>query len=319
MTVFDRKLPHTDFDQLQNCAKQLPWFRDLLLRWQPAGDALVGSADKATKHLRLAIRDGYLNFYRLGQSVAKVGFSQAGVPEAKIHNKYVDDGVGDQSYVLLKGGRLYSAKGEDLGRYTGPDQLDGWIEEAEEYSGREKCFVDEVVARNTNVIDLEMGLPATGDVKTAPRMDLVALEEAANGWRIVFWEAKLMGDGRLRRSGDLVPEVVAQLNAYMLWMAHPGNTERVAKAYHEACRLFVRFHSLAQSVGAAPAQLGRGIIAVATAATAPEVDMQPRLIIEDRVPNATWEANGHHAKLTSHSVAMHIVREDAGLTLPVAA
>lgn len=320
MTVFDRKLPQVAFNQLQNCAEELPWFRDLLRRWQPAGDALeYSSGGPVSKHLRLAIRDGYLNFYRLGQSVARVGFSQTGVPEARIHNKYVDDSVGDQSYVLLKGGRLSSAKGDDFGPYTGPGQLDGWIEEAEEYSGREKCFVDEVVARNANVIDLEMGLPAIGDAKTAPRMDIVALEKGKDGWQVVFWEAKLMGDGRLRRSGEQLPEVVAQLDAYMRWMAHPGNTERVSKAYQETCRLFVKFHALAQSVGAELSQLGDGITAVATASEPPKIDVRPRLIIEDRVPNATWKPNGHHAKLESHGVAMQIVGADSDLELGLCA
>ena len=53
-------------------ARRLPqdnpghWFLDLLRLWRPAGEP---SGDYG---LRLAVRDGYLNFYRQGQSIAKV-------------------------------------------------------------------------------------------------------------------------------------------------------------------------------------------------------------------------------------------------------
>jgi hypothetical protein len=314
MTVFERNLADVGFSRLQDCAENLPWFQDLLIRWQPAGfGAREGGAD--TKHLRLAIRNGYLNFYRLGQSVARVAFDRSGAPEAKIHNKYVEGGIGDQSYVLLKGGRLMSSKRDDLGSYQGREQLDGWIKAAEEHSGREKCFVDEVVACNPNVIDLEMGLPAIGEMKTAPRMDLVALEENAGAWRVAFWEAKLMADGRLRRTGDLLPEVVSQLDAYTRWITYEGQTRQVANAYQRACQLLVKFHALAQSVGAAQVRLGQGICAVAACELPPEVDIKPRLIIDDRLQNASWVANDHQGKLLRHGVAMQLVRSDSDLLL----
>lgn len=317
MTVFDRNLADVGMSRLQDWAENLPWFRDLLLRWQPAGyGAEEVGAD--TKHLRLAIRNGYLNFYRLGQSVARVGFDRSGAPEAKIHNKYVERGVGDQSYVFLKRGRLMSSKRDDLGSYQGREQLDEWIKAAEDHSGSEKCFVDELVARNPNVIDLEMGLPAIGEMKTAPRMDLVALEEDAGAWRVAFWEAKLMADGRLRRTGDLLPEVVSQLDAYTRWITYEGQTRQVANAYQRACQLLVRFHGLAQSVGAAPVILGQGIRAIADAESPPEVDIKPRLIIDDRSRSASWEANDHHGKLGRHGVAMQLVRSDGDLLLGMA-
>ena len=61
-----------------------PWFADLMRYWRPAGDALRRDlaadhallsqgemAEEDPKRLRLAIRDGYVNFYRGGQSVAR--------------------------------------------------------------------------------------------------------------------------------------------------------------------------------------------------------------------------------------------------------
>ena len=79
-----------------------PWFKDMLLHWRPAGDALhrdMIDAHKLVsngqmleadpKHLRLAISNGYLNLYRSGQSVAKIGFGSGGDLQARIHNKYI--------------------------------------------------------------------------------------------------------------------------------------------------------------------------------------------------------------------------------------
>jgi hypothetical protein len=65
--------------------RETPWFTDMLLDWRPAGDAihrdmiephkLVSNGqilEEDPKRLRLAIRSGYLNLYRGGQSVAKI-------------------------------------------------------------------------------------------------------------------------------------------------------------------------------------------------------------------------------------------------------
>ena len=87
-------------------------------------------------------------------------------------------------------------------KYGGLDELRQWIANInEKHIGDEKHFVDLVVARNPDAIDLEMALPAYSLVpeeRIAPRMDLVALEPVGNRWRIVFWEAKLVDDARAR-------------------------------------------------------------------------------------------------------------------------
>jgi hypothetical protein len=103
MTVFRRNF----------CVKRLSdavlnengWLCDLLRYWRPAGDAigkeLRAFEEEEPPHLRLAIRKGSLNFYRAGQSVAKVSFDRRKKPQATIHNKYVyEDGSG-QAYVRL--------------------------------------------------------------------------------------------------------------------------------------------------------------------------------------------------------------------------
>jgi hypothetical protein len=302
-----------------------PWFKDMLFHWRPAGDALhrdMAEAHKLVsscqtleedpKRLRLAIRNGYLNLYRGGQSVANVGFDRFGRLQARIHNKYVcrDKGNG-QTYVTLTTAGLPTRETSGLQKYGGLADLNGWIANANGHVGKEKRFVDLIVARNANIIDLEMALPAYSldpKERKAPRMDLVALEPAGNRWRIVFWEAKLVDDARARCDGnDVSPKVVHQLRQYTAWLQHGDKSELVASAYHEACSLLVRFHELAKSVNPKIEDLGEGIVKAA-AGDAPSllVDDEPRLLIDDRTRNAAFTRNGHLQKLRGAPHNIHV-------------
>ena len=73
MTIFGRKF---EIERLSDVVlNENRWLCDLLHHWHPSGDPIGRDTDQEGKeHLRLAIRNGYLNFYRAGQSVAKVGF-----------------------------------------------------------------------------------------------------------------------------------------------------------------------------------------------------------------------------------------------------
>jgi hypothetical protein len=74
------------FQTLQD-ADDLNWWKHLLSLWVPSGYP-SGSCG-----LRLAVRDGSLNFYRRGQSIAQVSFgpheSGCAKPRMKIHARYV--------------------------------------------------------------------------------------------------------------------------------------------------------------------------------------------------------------------------------------
>jgi hypothetical protein len=205
-----------------------PWFADLLRYWRPAGDALrrdltaeepLGSqgqiAEEDPKRRRLAIRDGYVNFYRGGQSVARVSFGHKGGLQARIHNKYIyGQGGSGQNYLTLTSAGIADRKIVGEKAYSGLADLRGWITHANDHTGAEKRFVDLVVARNPNTIDLEMALPAYSlapNERRAPRMDLVAIERFGERWQIVFWEAKLVDDGRARCRDDAPFKVVEQL------------------------------------------------------------------------------------------------------------
>src|SRR5580704_8115681 len=214
MTIFAREFP---IERLSDAIlEENGWLCDLLRHWHPSGDAIDRHMDQADEErLRLAVRNGYLNFYRAGQSVAKVCFVRQGKLQAKIHNKYVyGKGGSGGSYVTLTSVGFPELGTGRLARYHGPACLRGWISNANEHVGEEKRFVDLVVSRNPDVIDLEMSLPAyfeAPEERRAPRMDLVGIEPIGDRWRVVFWEAKLVGDGRARCRGKDQPKVIEQL------------------------------------------------------------------------------------------------------------
>jgi hypothetical protein len=316
-----------------------PWFKDMLLGWRPAGDALHRDAIEAPKHvsngqlpeedpkrLRLAVRNGYLNLYRGGQSVARIGFDSDGGLQARIHNKYVNGDKGsDQAYVTLTSAGFLDQERNWLRAYGGLADLHGCIANANKHVGKEKRFVDLIVARNADIIDLEMALPAYSldpKERRAPRMDLVALEPAGNRWRIVFWEAKLVSDARARcRGDDVSPKVVDQLMQYTTWLRYANHLELVASAYQNVCRLLVAFHRLAKRVNPGIEELGPGIIAAA-AADMPRllVDDEPRLLIDNRTSDDSTRSlaftkNGHLDKLRRKGLCVQMVDSVDHMTL----
>ena len=315
MSPFARCFPVDKIDD--RVLAENPWFRDMLLRWSPAGDALhhvtTDRRDAKSGCLRLAIRDSYINFYHNGQSVAQVRFDRNGTLRAKIHNKFVLGELGGgQTYLTLTCDGFSNAGGSLVRPYGGRDDLDMLIKNASGHAGDEKTFVDLIVARNSNAIDLEMALPAYLDdpkARRAPRMDLVALERAGDGWQIVFWEAKLAADGRLRCEGEGLPKVVTQqLKDYKDWLNYADHSRAVASAYQHACRLLVGFHGLAKAINPGLEELGPGIIAVA-AAEAPSlrVDADPRLLIDNRKGTGSLEKNGHLKKLRDNGIHVQMV------------
>jgi hypothetical protein len=268
-------------------------------------------AEEDPKRLRLAIRDGYVNFYRGGQSIAKVGFGSRGGLQARIHNKYIygDEGSG-QSYLTVTSAGVADRNIPGEKAYSGLAELRGWIANANNHTGEEKKFVDLVVARNPNTIDLEMALPAYSldpAERRAPRMDLVVIEPIGERWQIVFWEAKLVDDGRARCRGGAAPKVVEQLTQYTRWLRHANHRELVISAFQETCRLLVAFRGLAAKVNPYIEELGAGIIAAAASDASPLLlDDVPRLLIDDRAANAPFTDNGHLKKLRDEPCGLQV-------------
>ena len=314
MSQFARRLDGIDKYAELSAGTGPPWWRDLLSLWRPSG------VDAGEYGLRLAIRDNYLNFYRRGQSIALVNFNREGVLTAKTHIKYVGKaslGRHDAKYVVMHDRRIFRGR-EEFASYQGSDTLKKWIAVVDrDYAGDEKQLVDRLVTANPSVIDLEMGLPSWGEQKTAPRMDLIAIELLGQAPQVVFWEAKLVTDGRIRCRGDVVidekPEVLKQLVAYRKFLEEPGHAELVSKAYSNAARLMVRLRKIADGCSEKHS-LGGEILA---AAAAPElvVDRKPRLVVfnQKNASQAAWVA--HARRLQEAGITMTVIEERGSFAL----
>ncbi|RYG89402.1 MAG: hypothetical protein EON59_01525 [Alphaproteobacteria bacterium] len=226
------------------------WCRDLLGLWTPPGHP---SGDYG---LRLAIRDGYMNFYRRGQSVARVGFDRSGEPQLSVHAKYVctdeERGLPNLRYAGLRDSEL-THRGLPTRPYEGVRTLQSWIEVIDKHFTKtdgEKPLIDALlgVRENANVIDLEMALPASVANSAAPRMDVVTVEQLRDRLSVVFGEVKRVDDSRIRCGKEGTPEVLRQLAAYAAYLGDDRRRGAVGKAYAHTAQRLVRLNAWAASV-----------------------------------------------------------------------
>ena len=100
MSYFDRRFPVNAMCALKRLSsKRAGWWPDLLSSWAPSGSPGV---------LRLAIRNGYMNFYSKGQSIARIDFDgHSASPTMHIHEKYVKNVPTEDRYIS----RLPTTKG----------------------------------------------------------------------------------------------------------------------------------------------------------------------------------------------------------------
>ena len=278
--------------------------RDLLAEWAPSGTS--GS-------LRLAVRNGDVNFYHRGQSVSKVGFrKRRAAAISRIHHKYVIPDASGQKYI-----KIHPFEGlDDAGsrcEWGGPEMLRSWVAKAASFANREKGHIDKLLNVSPKVIDLEIALPAVPNGRrNAPRMDIATLESRCEGAapRIVFWEVKMIDDPRLRSTR--IPKVVEQIEAYREYVGRdPGRFE---DAYRETCRILGNFYDIASRLWESPQPLDPLISAAAEGNL--EAEPQPRLLIIDdgSSPGGDWER--HLRKLTNRLTdRVHMV--SAGELVPI--
>jgi len=299
------------WDAFEQAAGTEPhWFKDLLALWRPSGH------DSGADGLRLAIRDGYLNFYRLGQSVARVA-CVSGKLVAEVHYKYVlgeRPGYCGPLYLRLNAEGVRS-KAALVAPYDGPDTLQQWIAVAgsKKHAGVEKSIVDDLVAQNENVIDLEMAIPAWAHSKGAVHMDLVAIEHGT----VVFWEAKTVNDGRIRCKADVLadkfPHVLEQLSHYRIFLEQDWHVEQVERAYRQTAGLLVKLRALADKIGPTWA-LGPSIIAASKAEKLCVAPLAALVVVglpNDKQAWASWKAN-HEAKLVG-KIPMRVLQRPGPL------
>ncbi len=298
---FSRRLSPNGLSELHAMANDDSgnWWKDLLTLWRPGG------APTGTYGLRLAIRNGYMNFYFRGQSIAKVCFGRGGTPRIETHVKYVADGQTDQKYAQLNGSSI-SLPGGGTSQYEGLKTLHRWIDRAAQYKTNEKPFVDDLVGANGSVIDLEMGLPAWGERTFALRLDLVALNKAADGVHLCFWEAKLISDSRLRSHNE--PKVLKQIADYEAFLDYDGHEECVRAAYHETCKLLIEFKGMAEKCGHPGVALHEAITEAATEKSRIIINRPLRLVIfEDKVSGGGGNWKMHARKLKEGEVSFIVL------------
>lgn len=284
----------------------------VLDRW-----VLPGQCKESGTPLRVALRNGYLNLYADGQSVAKLSAPQ-GQPRLEIHWKYVGGVSKDSPKQAPLDGKTYRIfEGELLRKAHAAAIVDRWITAAATYAGDEKRFVEHLVAANPNVIDLEMALPGDDQLQScmekrhgkrvAPRMDLVVVHLLQDGQPVVdFWEAKLASNGELRATlpvngGTKDPHVCAQLSDYTAWINLPHRTQEVRQAFQDAGRDLGALADLSGKEGEAR-ELWRAL-----AGRSPVINPVPGIVIgnyDPRCPKETalpasksFENNGHLARL----------------------
>ncbi len=244
---FKRGLDEFKWDALKRLANEGDnWWTDLLSLWVPSGQP---ADDHDGPGLRFALRNGYLNFYRRGQSVARVccGQRRNGRVDARmeIHAKYVWDNGAPDKYAQVNE-RDVMCGGLEPVEYAGLSTLKGWIARSEDWAGKEKCGVDMVVGANPTVIDLEMGIPAWGARKSALRVDIVALDGTDAEPQLVLWEAKPLHAGALRaRNGNA--QIIAQMADYQEYLASPVHRRHLSEAYRSTCCALVKLAEMAGS------------------------------------------------------------------------
>ncbi len=246
--------------------------------------------------LYLAVRNGYMNAYVEGQSVLRIAFDKSSKPtrlKGKVHHKYVRDDVEDQVYLEFDG-HTYFYRGKPLVTDTEATTLAARVKRARGYTSAEKRGVAVIVGRHSNVIDVEMGLPANASVSpdarpNAPRMDIVTLEEDGAGAKLVFYEAKLSSNSELRAQ-NFQPRVLKQLQRYVDWMNSPDRADEVVSAYRRACQIQVQIHAMRGPGSASP--LHPLVERAAHDSSSLSIDRNPRLVVfgySTEAKGASWK------------------------------
>ena len=300
MSDFHRRLPEKSMGELERLVSNgTGWWPDLLAEWAPSG---------SQGELRLAVRNGYMNFYSKGQSIAKISFGRGGAsPTMRIHEKYVKGcSDGGQRYTKLSGDTGRDPDGRSV-NWRGPKMLQTWVRNSRKHSGVEKSCIDALVGVSPKVIDLEMGLPAFCDRKTALRVDMVALEGTPEDIRLVFWEAKMIGDQRLR-SKYRTPRVFEQIDDYRRYLGSLDRRKQVTMAYRNCCRVICDLHAMATGVGMTQ-PLDRLIKAAGDPGSSLEIDETPRLVIFHDGKNRNEDAWEKHFRVLRDRVRVAIVEQ----------
>lgn len=207
--AFERGISTTFVDLLSVEADKEGWWRDVL----------------ADPKLAIGLRGNYLNVYWLGQSLFRVSLSGNGL-KVTTHEKYLlDPALSGQVEMVDAAFQIEKLVQRGfLRRYENYGTLAKMKKTAGYYAGAEKRGVHEIAVRNSNIVDVEIAFPGIvslddgGEDRSAPRVDLAAVEDEGETARIVFWEAKTYRNGELRALESEIP-VCRQLDIYKRYLA----------------------------------------------------------------------------------------------------
>ncbi|GGF74621.1 hypothetical protein GCM10007301_38100 [Azorhizobium oxalatiphilum] len=185
-------------DALGELAKQEGWWRDVLL----------------DTSLIIGVRDDYLNVYWRGQSLFKVEMKRGQIV-ASTHPKYLldPDLSGQVSLDPETGTFGLSAQNALIQTYQPGETLGKLKRAANLFASEEKRGVQAIATSNANVVDVEIAFPAGTSGQSVPRIDIASFDEVGNDVKLVFWEAKVLGNPELRVKGE--KNVVKQIGAYV--------------------------------------------------------------------------------------------------------
>ena len=261
--------------------------RELFDRWYLPGEKAFWGTP-----LRLGLGDGELNLYAKGQLIAKLTCGPSG-PNLSVHSAYVTgrrrQWVGDGN-PPVQGYQDYDANA--LADPATSSLIADWIKTAETYASAEQRFVDDLIAANPAVLNLETSVPASDfeDIGgVAPRMSLVVVQHAGDGPpSIGFWQVLSASNPDLRARDDDPPEVLEQIAQCARWMAEDHRKAEVERAHRNMAASLLDLYRLFRAGDRSERKSAR-IWQELTKAEAPVVIVQPGLVIGNYWPEGYRE------------------------------
>lgn len=248
------------------------------------------------KDIFLAVRQNYVNFYHLGNSLLKLECLN-GALVGQIHYKYLLRPDANNPYVKTLNGRPVLPN--DAKKLFLPDleDVNALKKAAWPYAGAEKTGVHNIVRDNFNVLDVEIAF-GTGDADeagaSAPRVDFAAIRCANEDATIVLYEAKHFDNRQALRSAQgKVPKVVEQIEAYSGILE--TYREAVIASYRRVCCNLLALRGLAERHPERQAMLE----AIANGSRKLKLDPHPWLVVfgfdADQKSGVNWRL--HHNRL----------------------
>jgi hypothetical protein len=262
--------------------------------------------------LFVAPRDGYLNVYFRGNSLVRLSTSSSGELVGEVHYKYLlRPELANAYWKMTHDGKLPDGDASNLRLsdfFHDLNDLAGLKRASKNFSGVEKAGIAKILARNPNVIDLEVafGTPPAGDEERSkiPRIDLVAAHKHGDGVALAFYEAKDYSNAELRAIEPKDAPVLDQIRTYE--NAISERRAEIAEAYRKHCRYLLEIASPASKAadkGGGDASLTRREL-LELVAYHPDklyVALQPRLLVfgfdQAQKAHAGWQ--NHLKRLAS--------------------